>query len=199
VVTTVARSRAHLQCFVGRTWFLGSRVGTDVRIACLARRSSQSCLCTAVSGPARPSSASLRASRRFVLTARPACAESTPAPRRRNSPALSVAAAARHSHTDPLRRRRAPDLGPRARVCGPGGAPRLLSEWLAEHEVEEIVMESTAQYWHPVWDASERDWQPTQRRREDAGPTTGAASAASAVQLTPARPEARFPPMPSDW
>jgi hypothetical protein len=51
---------------------------------------------------------------------------------------------------------------------------------LAEHEVEEIVMESTAQYWHPVC-ASERDWQPTQRRREDAGP------------------EARFPPMPSDW
>jgi hypothetical protein len=65
---------------------LGSRVGTDVRIACLARRSSQSCLCTAVSSPARPSSASLRASRRFVFTARPACAESTPAPRRRNSP-----------------------------------------------------------------------------------------------------------------
>jgi hypothetical protein len=47
---------------------------------------------------------------------------------------------------------------------------RLLTEWLVEHEVEEVVMESTAQYWHPVWDALERDWQPTQRRRVDAGP-----------------------------
>jgi hypothetical protein len=27
---------------------------------------------------------------------------------------------------------------------------RLLSEWLSEQQVEEIVMESTAQYWKPV-------------------------------------------------
>ena len=39
---------------------------------------------------------------------------------------------------------------------------RLLTEWLIEQEVEEVVMESTAQYWRPVWDALERDWQPTQ-------------------------------------
>jgi len=50
---------------------------------------------------------------------------------------------------------------------------RLLTEWLVEHEVEEVVMESTAQYWRPVSDALERDWQP-QRRRVAAGPTTGA-------------------------
>ena len=37
---------------------------------------------------------------------------------------------------------------------------RLLAEWLVAHEVEEVVMESTAQYWRPVWDALERDWQP---------------------------------------
>jgi hypothetical protein len=28
---------------------------------------------------------------------------------------------------------------------------RSLAEWLVEHEVEEVVMESTAQYWRPVW------------------------------------------------
>lgn len=57
---------------------------------------------------------------------------------------------------------------------------RLLSAWLVEHEVEEVVMESTAQYWRPVWDALERDWQPVQRRRVDAGPTAGALHLAQA-------------------
>ncbi len=57
---------------------------------------------------------------------------------------------------------------------------RLLTEWLDEQAVEEVVMESTAQYWRPVWDALERDWQPTQRRRVDAGPTTGALHLAQA-------------------
>jgi transposase len=57
---------------------------------------------------------------------------------------------------------------------------RLLTEWLTEHEVEEVVMESTAQYWRPVWDALERDWQPTQRARVNAGPTTGALHLAQA-------------------
>jgi hypothetical protein len=41
-------------------------------------------------------------------------------------------------------------------------------------------MESTAQYWRPVWDALERDWQPAQRHRENAGPTTGALHLAQA-------------------
>jgi hypothetical protein len=30
---------------------------------------------------------------------------------------------------------------------------RLLTAWLLEQEVEEVVMESTAQYWKPVWEA----------------------------------------------
>src|SRR5207302_11056589 len=34
---------------------------------------------------------------------------------------------------------------------------RLLTAWLVERQVEEVVMESTAQYWRPVWDALERD------------------------------------------
>lgn len=50
---------------------------------------------------------------------------------------------------------------------------QLLARWLIEREVEEVVMESTAMYWRPVWDALERDWQPTRRTREDAGPAAG--------------------------
>ncbi len=34
------------------------------------------------------------------------------------------------------------------------GQLRLLSQWLAERQVEEVVMESTALYWKPVWKAT---------------------------------------------
>jgi hypothetical protein len=50
---------------------------------------------------------------------------------------------------------------------------RSLADWLAEQEVEEVVMESTAQYWRPVWEALERYWRPRRRGREDAGPMSG--------------------------
>jgi transposase len=40
---------------------------------------------------------------------------------------------------------------------------RGLAEWLVAHEVEEVVMESTAQYWRPVWETLERCWQPSRR------------------------------------
>ena len=33
---------------------------------------------------------------------------------------------------------------------------RSLAEWLLEQQVDEVVMESTAQYWRPVWEALER-------------------------------------------
>lgn len=33
-----------------------------------------------------------------------------------------------------------------------------LAQWLAEQHVREVVMESTAQYWKPVWHILERDW-----------------------------------------
>ena len=56
----------------------------------------------------------------------------------------------------------------------------LLTDWLIEQDAEEVVMESTAQYWRPVWDALERDWQPTRRTREDAGPAAGALHLAQA-------------------
>src|SRR5690349_12391252 len=46
---------------------------------------------------------------------------------------------------------------------------RALADWLLEREVEEVVMESTAQYWRPVWEALERYWMP--RRRVPGGPS----------------------------
>jgi hypothetical protein len=33
---------------------------------------------------------------------------------------------------------------------------RVLAAWLLEQEAEEVVMESTAQYWKPVWETLER-------------------------------------------
>jgi len=50
---------------------------------------------------------------------------------------------------------------------------RALAVWLAEREVEEVVMESTAQYWRPVWEALERHWQPLRQQRAAAAPTSG--------------------------
>ena len=50
---------------------------------------------------------------------------------------------------------------------------RLLVAWLIEHQVEEVVMESTAQYWKPVWGALERYWKPSCQKREGAGPMSG--------------------------
>ena len=71
---------------------------------------------------------------------------------------------------------------------------RLLIAWVVEHEVEEVVMESTAQYWRPVWDALEHDWQPTRRRRVDAEPTTGALHLAQAQSNHGRRGRKRDPP-----
>ena len=48
-----------------------------------------------------------------------------------------------------------------------------LAEWLVEQEVEEVVMESTAQYWQPVWGALEGYWRPTCQKREGAGAMSG--------------------------
>jgi transposase len=45
---------------------------------------------------------------------------------------------------------------------------RALAEWLVDRAVDEVVMESTAQYWRPVWEALERYWRPTRRTHPDA-------------------------------
>ena len=50
---------------------------------------------------------------------------------------------------------------------------RSLAAWLLEQEVEEVVMESTAQYWKPVWGALERYWKPICEKREGARRRSG--------------------------
>src|SRR5882724_7775971 len=49
----------------------------------------------------------------------------------------------------------------------------VLAQWLVQQEVEEVVMESTAQYWKPVWGALERYWKPARQKREGATKMSG--------------------------
>jgi transposase len=50
---------------------------------------------------------------------------------------------------------------------------RSLAAWLVEQEVEEVVMESTAQYWKPVWATLEQYWKPLCQERAGARPMSG--------------------------
>jgi transposase len=50
----------------------------------------------------------------------------------------------------------------------------LLAQWLVQQEVEEVVMESTAQYWKPVWGTLELYWRPARRQRDGATKLCGA-------------------------
>jgi transposase len=57
-----------------------------------------------------------------------------------------------------------------------GGNPeqlRSLAAWLLEQKAKEIVMESTAQYWKPVWETLERHWKPICEKREGARRKSG--------------------------
>ena len=58
---------------------------------------------------------------------------------------------------------------------------RVLSEWLIEQQVEEVVMESTAQYWKPVWGALERFWKAMCESREGARRMSGTLHLAQAL------------------
>jgi transposase len=58
---------------------------------------------------------------------------------------------------------------------------RLLAAWLLEQEAEEVVMESTAQYWKPVWEALERYWKPLCEKREGARRKSGTLHLAQAL------------------
>ena len=53
------------------------------------------------------------------------------------------------------------------------GELHLLAQWLDQQEVEEVVMESTAQYWKPVWGTLERYWKPARQQREGASKMCG--------------------------
>ena len=56
-----------------------------------------------------------------------------------------------------------------------------LAEWLIEQQVEEVVMESTAQYWKGVWSALGRYWKPNCQNREGAGKMSGTLHLAQAL------------------
>jgi len=58
---------------------------------------------------------------------------------------------------------------------------RSLAAWLVEQAAEEVVMESTAQYWKPVWEALERYWKPIREKREGARRKSGALHLAQAL------------------
>jgi len=58
---------------------------------------------------------------------------------------------------------------------------RSLAAWLLEQEAEEVVMESTAQYWKPVWESLERYWKPICEKREDARRKSGTLHLAQAL------------------
>jgi Transposase len=60
-------------------------------------------------------------------------------------------------------------------------ALRSLAAWLVEQQVEEVVMESTAQYWKPVWGSLERYWKPNCQTREGALATSGTLHLAQAL------------------
>src|SRR5260370_41201087 len=49
----------------------------------------------------------------------------------------------------------------------------LLAQWLCQQEVEEVVMEPTAQAWKPVWGALEQYWKPERQKREGATKMSG--------------------------
>jgi transposase len=57
---------------------------------------------------------------------------------------------------------------------------RMLAQWLIEQEVAEVVMESTAQYWKPVWGALERYWKPLCQTPTGTRPKSGALHLAQA-------------------
>jgi transposase len=57
---------------------------------------------------------------------------------------------------------------------------RTLAQWLIERAVQEVVMESTAQYWKPVWEALERQWKPVCEKQPGANPMSGSLHLAQA-------------------
>ena len=57
---------------------------------------------------------------------------------------------------------------------------RALAEWLLEQQVQEVVMESTAPYWQPVWGAVEQYWKPPGQKSEGARPRSGSLHLAQA-------------------
>jgi len=83
--------------------------------------------------------------------------------------------------------------------CKFGGSPsdlRTMAQWLIDKGVQEVVMESTAQYWRPVWQALEQHWQPECRKLGGGG---AAASGAGRIQSGAVWTESGISKMPNGW
>jgi hypothetical protein len=78
-------------------------------------------------------------------------------------------------------------------------ALRSLAAWLVEEQVEEVVMESTAQYWQPVWGALERCWKPICQTREGALARSGTLHLAQALRTAGDAGARRISSMPNVW
>ena len=71
---------------------------------------------------------------------------------------------------------------------------RSLAAWLLEQEAEEVVMESTAQYWKPVWEALEMCWKPICETRKGARRKSGTLQfGAGAIQSRTTGTQEGFP------
>jgi hypothetical protein len=75
---------------------------------------------------------------------------------------------------------------------------RRLAEWLVAEQVEEVVMESTAQYWRPVWATLEQRWRP-KRLQEGGGPRSGQLHLAQAQSNRGAAGRRKIFQMANDW
>src|SRR5438034_9876473 len=76
---------------------------------------------------------------------------------------------------------------------------RLLSDWFVAQEVEEVVIESTAQYWKPVWGALEQYWKPTWQRREGLARCQDRCIWHRRNPIADRRGGRRISPMRNDW
>ena len=76
---------------------------------------------------------------------------------------------------------------------------RLLAAWLSERQVDEVVMESTAQYWRPVWAALERHWTPRARARAGAGPMAGPCTSLRPSPIARRGGGSATSPTPNGW
>jgi transposase len=56
-----------------------------------------------------------------------------------------------------------------------------LADWLKSYGVKTVAVESTAQYWKPLWSALERYWKPSCHNREGAGKMSGTLHLAQAL------------------
>jgi len=76
---------------------------------------------------------------------------------------------------------------------------RRLADWLVEDEVEEVVMESTAQYWRPVWEALEQHWRPRRCARHGAPRLAARFISPKRNRIGDRADARRTSPMPSGW